>query len=352
MSVTGTVPYPLVSLVMAIRNEAPFIRATLESVAAQDYPADRWEVIIADGSSTDGTPERVREFASKHPNVRLLDNPRRTTATGLNAAIAASRGDVIVRMDGHSELPSGYVRICVEELQRTGAEHVGGAVSTVSPSPFGEVVALAMSTPFGVGGARFRYSDREEWVDTVFLGAWRRDVFERIGLFDESMACNEDDEFNYRLREAGGRNFMSPPLRVTYRPRDTAWGLAKQYARYGFWKVRVMQKHPRQMRPSHFVPPAFAMALLVSSLSAPFSAFGQLLFALTAGSYLVASLVATLVCGRKHALSLPLVYAILHVSYGFGFLSGLVVFAGSWRDRGGRVPFLSRRQDGSMGFNA
>lgn len=335
---------PFVSLVMAIRNEAPFIRKCLDTLLSQDYPSDRIEVLVADGMSTDGTGDIVKSYQARCPNLRFLENPGRITATGLNAAISSARGEIIVRMDGHSEMPLDYVRNCVTTLQRTGAEHVGSGVLTVGKTVFGEAVALAMSTPFGVGGSRFRTANREEWVDTVFLGGWRREIFERIGLFDEDVGCSDDDEFNYRLLDHGGRILLSPALRVTYYPRDNLKALARQYFRYGFWKVRVMQKHPRQMRLSHFIPPAFASALLGSALGSTWSAVGRMAFGATAGAYLAANLVATGVESLrhpwKHARFLPLIYAVLHLSYGFGFLAGLIRFAGRWGDKTGQVPDL------------
>jgi succinoglycan biosynthesis protein ExoA len=338
---------PFVSLVMAIRNESQFIQKCMESILSQDYPADRMEVLVADGMSTDGTADIVKSFQTRCPTLRVLENQGMITATGLNAAISSARGEIIVRMDGHSEMPLDYVRNCVTALQRTGAEHVGSGVLSVGKTVFGEAVALAMSTPFGVGGSRCRTGNLEEWVDTVFLGAWRREIFERIGLFDEDVGCSDDDEFNYRLLDQGGRILLSPPLRMTYYPRDKLKALTKQYFRYGFWKVRVFQKHPRQMRPSHFVPPAFAAALLVSGLWSACSAAGLIAFGAVAGAYLAANLAATLALGLrlgwKYARFLPLIFAVLHLSYGFGFLAGLVRFAGRWGDKAGRVPDLKTK---------
>ncbi len=344
MSGTPSNPPPFVSLVMAVRNEAKFIRRTVECLMAQDYPADLLECIVADGMSEDGTPDIIRSLQGSHPNLRVVENPRKTTATGLNTAILAAKGDVIVRMDGHSEIGPDYVRNCVRELERTGADHVGGSAPPAGDNRFGEAVALATTTRFGAGGSSFRYSDREEWVDTVFLGAWTRKVLGRIGLFDESMLCDEDDEFNYRLHGQGGRILLSPLLRATYRPRNSPAGLAKQYFRYGFWKVRVMQKHPRQMRWSHFLPPAFAASLAVTAAWALFSAAGLVLLCAVAVPYITVNLAASVAAaargGWRYAGLLPLVYGILHLGYGFGFLSGLIRFAGSWNDRRGCVPQL------------
>ena len=201
---------PLVTVVMAVRNEGAFLEESLGSVLAQDYPADRLEIILADGMSEDGTRAAAEGLRVRHPGLTVIDNPGRVVATGLNAAIRRARGDVIVRVDGHTVIAPDYVRQCVDALERTGADNVGGRMNAVGAGPFGEAVALATSSPFGVGGARFHYSTEEEWVDTVYLGAWRRDVFERIGFFDEELVRDQDDEFNYRLRATGGRVLLTP----------------------------------------------------------------------------------------------------------------------------------------------
>ena len=351
MNNLASIDPPFASLIMAVRNEAKYIRQSLECLLSQDYPANRLELIVADGLSDDGTPQAIRSLQGRYPNLRLLENPRRTTATGLNLAILAARGEVIVRMDGHSEIRPDYVRSCVAELQRTGADHVGGAAPPIGDSAFGKAVALATTTRFGAGGSSFRYSDREEWVNTVFLGAWTRGTLEKLGLFDEGLLCNEDDEFNYRLCEQGGRILLSPLLKATYRPRGAPAPLAKQYFRYGFWKVRVMQKHPRQMRWSHFAPAAFAAALAGSALWALFDVSGRVVLGSVAALYLAANLAASVLAaaraGSRDAGLLPVAYAILHLSYGVGFLCGLIRFAGSWRDRCGQVPRLPKWNGGS-----
>jgi hypothetical protein len=207
----------------------------------------------------------------------------------------------------------------------------------VSESAFGRAVALATSSPFGVGGARFHYSAREEWVDTVYMGAWRREVFERVGIFDEEMVRNQDDELSYRIREQGGRILLDPSIRSRYYPRTTPRSLWRQYFQYGYWKVRVMQKHPLQMRPRQFAPPLLTAALAGLGLAAPFAAWARAGLALVAGAYLVANLAASAWSARRadtgSALWLPGAFAILHLSYGAGFLAGLLRFAGRWGER-------------------
>ncbi len=326
---------------MPVRNEGGHIKHTVAAVLAQDYPADRFEVLVADGGSTDGTREFVESFARGDSRLRLLDNPERIVSTGLNTALREARGDIVVRVDGHTEIASDYVRACVEVLERSGADNVGGRMNAIGVGAFGRAVAAATSSPFGVGNARFHFSDREEWVDTVYLGAWRREVFERIGGFDEELVRDQDDEFNYRLRAKGGRILLSPRIRSGYTVRSAPGSLIRQYFQYGLWKVRVLQKHPRQMRPRQFVPPLFVGTLLLLSVGALFAPAARFALLAAAGAYFLVCLVASAAAGRRtgfpEAILLPAVFAALHLSYGVGFLVGLVRFAGRWGDRETRV---------------
>jgi succinoglycan biosynthesis protein ExoA len=332
---------PFVTLITPIRNEASFISRSLGAMLEQDYPSDRMEVIVADGMSTDGTREVVESFRARYPNLRLVDNPSRIVSSGMNAAIREARGEVLVRVDGHTIVEPDYVSRCVAALLRSGADNVGGRMDAVSEGLFGQAVALATSSPFGVGGARFHYSTREEWVDTVYMGCWPRDVFARIGLFDEELVRDQDDELNYRIRSRGGRILLDPRIRSRYYNRSTLRSLWRQYYQYGYWKIRVMQKHRRQMRPRQFVPPLFVAVLLLALLASPFAAWGAWLLALSAGSYLIANLSASIFTARKgNARLLPLLpvaYAALHLSYGTGFLVGLARFWNRWGDRAGRA---------------
>jgi succinoglycan biosynthesis protein ExoA len=327
---------PLVSVIMPIRNEVEHVERCLDAVLAQDYPADCLDVVVLDGMSEDRTREIVSGYVQGYPNVRLLDNPQRIVSTALNIGIRAAKGDILIRVDGHTTIAPDYVRQCVAALGRTGADNVGGRMDAESSGLFGEAVALATSSPFGVGDARFHYSRKEEWADTVYMGAYRREVFDRVGLFDEEMVRDQDDEFNYRLRARGGRILLCPQIRSRYTNRSSPRKLWRQYFEYGYWKVRVLQKHPRQMSWRQFVPPMFVMALLGTLGLSAFGVFWPL--ASIAGSYLVANLAASLSIavrsGLRHLAVLPVVFAILHVSWGMGFLSGLLRFANRWGDRG------------------
>lgn len=333
---------PSVTVIMPIRNEASFIERSLGAVLAQDYPADRLEVLIADGMSTDGTRAAIERAARRRPDVRVMivDNPGRIVPTGFNRALVRSRGEIIVRVDGHTIIAPNYVRECVDALRRSGADNVGGRMDPVSEGLFGRAAALVTQSRFGVGGARFHYSDREEWVDTVYMGAWPRTVFERIGLFDEEQVRNQDDEFNYRLLEHGGKILLSPRIQSRYYNRSTPRSLWRQYFQYGYWKVRVMQKHIGQMRPRQFAPPLFVASLAFGLLLALISPVWLPVLGIIVGSYASANLAATLVVGMGEPLLeillLPVAFATLHVSYGLGFLVGLARFATRWQDRENR----------------
>ena len=314
---------------MPIRNESGFITQSLGSVIGQDYPTELLEIIVADGMSGDDTRALVNELISDHPHhtIKLIDNPRRITPVGLNLALAQAQGEIIMRMDGHAVLPPDYITQLLHKLQTTDASNVGGVTISETSDGWGKVIALGMSSPFGVGGARWRYSKQEEYVDTVFPGMWRREVFDQIGIFDEELARNQDDEFNFRLRAQGGKILLCPTVKIKYYNRSTPHKLMRQYYQYGFYKVRVMQKHPAQMSPRHFVPTLFVVSLLASLLLLFFSIWPLVL---VAGSYLLANLGASIWTGRQAKLAdklrLPIVFMILHISYGWGFLRGLIWF--------------------------
>jgi len=337
---------PFVSMILPIRNEARYIQDTLEAMLRQDYSRKHMEIIVADGDSTDRTIEVVKAAAvSTDIPITIVSNPERIVPSGINRALQHCQGDVIVRVDGHTIIATDYVRQCVDALRRSGAVNVGGRMDPVGLTPIGVAVALATTSPFGVGGSRFHYSRREEWVDTVYLGAWPRGAFEAGGLFDTEQVRNQDDEFNYRLRSMGGRILLSPAIKSVYYNRGTVRALWRQYFQYGYWKVRVMQKHTKQMRLSHFVPAAFVGALTATAAVGLWVPEAAWTARAIGASYLVANLYASYLAARKKLASLlhvAVVFAILHVSYGSGFLIGLVRFANHWTRKSSPVPFTSQ----------
>lgn len=317
---------------MPVRNEAAYIERSLGAVLAQDYPADRLEVLVVDGLSTDGTREIVGQMA-RPPRVRLLDNPAGIVPPGMNIGIGQAKGEIVVRVDGHCEIAPDYVRRCVEHLQAgydgQPIDAVGGPIETIGETDEAQAIALAMSSWFGVGGSAFRtIDDRALLVETVAFPAYRRRTLQQLGPFDEELVRNQDDEYNYRLLKHGGRILLSPDIRSLYYSRGNMRSLWRQYYQYGYWKVRVMQKHPRQMRARQFVPPAFVVGLFGSAaLGLVWRPFRWLL-GLVLAIYLAANVVASLSVSRVHAPRLVVIHPILHLSYGLGFLAGLVRFAG------------------------
>ncbi len=332
---------PMVSLLVAMRNEARHIGRCLQSLLAQDYPADKLEVFIFDGQSTDDSWTISEQLIAGRPLFYLRPNPERIQSEAWNKGIAQSRGDVVGIVSAHSALAPDYVSKAIEVLQRTKADMVGGPVRAQSENYIGEVIAVAMSTPFGVGGANFRYTDKELETDTVFMGLCKRDMYMKIGGFDLEMVRNQDDELSYRLAKNGGRIVCSPLIHSEYFSRSTLGSLWKQYYQYGFYKVRVLQKHPLQMRPRQFVPLIFVLALIASFLLALVPVLRPLSLVVPS-IYLLANLFASLYTaaarGWKYLPLLPLVFATLHLSYGLGFLAGLFKFWNRWNDREGKVP--------------
>jgi succinoglycan biosynthesis protein ExoA len=334
-----------VSIVVACRNEIRHIRAFLESLVEQDLRGIAWEALIADGMSDDGTRQVLREFSAGHPQVRMIDNPGRVVSPGLNAAIRAARGEIIVRMDAHTCYAADYTARCLAELERTGADNVGGPARTRTEGARAGAVAAAYHSRFSTGGARFHDPDYEGWVDTVPYGCWRKETLERLGLFDERLVRNQDDELNLRLTRAGGRIWQSPEIVSWYSPRPSLGQLFRQYFQYGFWKVAVIRKHRLPASWRHLVPAAFVLlnaALLIALVTAAVAGTAReldvvagLWLALAAAygaANLAASLAASLVGARRGGWAtlpyLPAVFAVYHVSYGLGFLAGLRWLAG------------------------
>lgn len=320
---------PLVSVLVPMRNEERHIEACLRSLAEQDYPRDRFEVLVIDGISSDRSRELAQRFAERGDiDVRLLDNPAKKTAPGLNIGLVHARGEVIVRVDAHVEVSPDFLSESIAALQETKADAVGGPIESVAEGLVGEAIALAMSSPFGVGNAHFRYSREPRYTDTAAFAAYRRDVFERIGGFAEDIDYGEDDEFNYRLGDYGGRIFLTPRIRSVYHTRSSLPALFRQYRAYGRAKVQVLRRHPAQARLRQFVPASFVGALAGLSLASPFLRPPRRALPLVMCLYLVAAVAASLRIasrrGWRYAPVLPLAFACLHVSYGLGFLESLL----------------------------
>lgn len=336
---------PFVSILIPIRNEFQYMARCLEAVAEQDYPSDHVEVLVADGMSGDGTFELLQGWASKAANRYVFQNPGKIVPTGLNILIPKTKGEVIIRVDGHCVIAPDYVSNCVRHLEEEGVDGVGGPMHTIGEDLISQVTALAMSSKFGVGNSSFRTeTGQTKLADTVPFPAYTRTIIEKVGLYDEELVRNQDDEFNYRIREAGGKILLAKDVKSEYYSRGSLIRLWKQYFQYGFWKVRVMQKHPRQMSVRQFVPLVFVLALILTLLLSLLVSWGWLALLILLATYLVANLAASIITasgqGLKKLLLLPPAFAIIHLSYGLGFLVGLFKFWNRWGDKHGRVPPL------------
>jgi cellulose synthase/poly-beta-1,6-N-acetylglucosamine synthase-like glycosyltransferase len=334
---------PFISIIMPTRNESHYIRRSLGSVFSQDYPADRLEILVVDGMSDDGTRQIVQQMSGgehaiatqktasdavlqRRPSTILLDNPRLIAPTAFNIGLSHARGDIIIIVGGHSELAADYVRRCVEVLQQTGADCVGGSMVTMGETSDASTIALAQSARFGVGGVAFR-TGREHpgYVDTVAFGAYRREVFDRIGGFDEELVRNQDDELNFRLTQAGGKIWLDPSICCVYYSRASFRRLWRQYFQYGEYKVRVIQKRGAVPSWRHLVPAAFVLSLCLSLVLSLVTRrrFWALLII---GPYAASTAAASVWTARRNWRTLPLLpraFLTLHFAYGLGFLAGL-----------------------------
>lgn len=329
---------PFVTIIMPVRNEADFIARSLGAVLAQDYSSDHCEIFVADGMSDDDTRQIIQNIAvTSATPITIVDNPGRIVPTGFNAALAQARGEIIIRVDGHCEIAPDYVSQCVKHLQNTEIAGVGGPIETISQNRVGQTVALVMSSAFGVGGSAFRtIKDKTMFVDTIAFPAYRRAVMDEVGGLDEEFVRNQDDEYNYRLRSLGHKLLLTPDIKSQYYSRSSIGRLWKQYYQYGIYKVRVMQKHPRQMQPRQFVPLTLVVTLLGAVFLAPLHRIFAYLGLLILAAYGTANFAISLLMAKKngwhHLPLLPTVFATLHFSYGFGFLRGLVKFRKRWRE--------------------
>ena len=322
---------PLVSIILPIRNEADFIERCLDSIRQSDYPADRMEILVVDGMSNDGTRAAVASVAARDARVRLLDNPAGIVPHAMNAGIRAARGEIILRVDGHATVARDFVRRSVEELQRRPEVWcAGGPVETINDSLVGRAIAGAMSSPVGVGNALFRLGNYEGYVDTLAFGAYWRWVFDKIGLFDEELVRNQDDELNLRVILGGGKIYLHPEIRSQYFPRTSLAKLWRQYFQYGFWRIRTIQKHRQPASLRQLAPLVFVVVWLVLIVAA--LVFKPMIWALGgfAALYALGLLIGMLDVARRSglgpALLAPVVFAILHFAYGLGSLKGAVWF--------------------------
>ncbi|GGK58780.1 succinoglycan biosynthesis protein exoa [Planomonospora parontospora subsp. parontospora] len=312
--------WPPVSVVIPVLNEERHLREAVNQVLSQKYGGPI-EVVLAIGPSRDRTQEVADAIAAEDPRVTVVPNPTGRTPNALNAAIAASRNGIIARVDGHAMLPEDYLQVAVETLEETGADNVGGVMAAEGITPFEQAVARAMTSKIGVGGARFHTGGTAGPADTVYLGVFRREALDRVGGYDEHFQRAQDWEMNHRIRSTGGLVWFQPRMRVSYRPRPDIRALAKQYFHYGRWRRVVARTHEGTINLRYLAPPMAVLAMLAGLLVSPFFWPGLLI----PGGYVAAIVAGSAVTGSGlppgALLRLPLVYATMHVSWGWGFLT-------------------------------
>lgn len=328
---------PLVSIIIPCYNEEATIRLLLEALLQQSYPRTALEVIIADGLSTDRTREEVAAFQHQYPDlaVQVIANPKRNIPSGLNVALGAAKGSLVVRMDAHAVPNPDYVACCAADLEKGLGDNVGG-VWEIRPSGrswIARAIAAVAAHPLGVGDARYRYTSQAGEVDTVPFGAFHRELVDRIGLFDETLLTNEDYEFNVRIRQNGGKIWLDPAIRCVYFARARLDALASQYWRYGYWKLRMLRRYPSTIRWRQALPPLFVLSLLVLAFLGPWWWIARLGLVFEIALYsLVILLAGVQMALRKKNISLaagvPLAIATMHFAWGGGFLWSLACSMG------------------------
>jgi glycosyltransferase involved in cell wall biosynthesis len=315
----GGSPLPMVSVVLPILNEEQYLRESVLSILSQDYRGE-FEVVLAVGPSKDRTHEIADQLHREDSRVIVVENPSGRTAAGLNAALAAARGSVVVRVDGHAQIPVDYISIAVQLLAETGAVNVGGMMAAVGISRFEKAVAGAMRSPLGVGASRFHTGGSAGEVDTVYLGVFKKDALLAIGGFDERFTRAQDWELNFRLRANGGTVYFDPRLQVTYRPRSTVTSLAKQYFEYGRWRRVVSRRHKGTINYRYLAPPVALSGFLLSLL---LGALMHSIFFIPAVIYLIFVAAASVAIAQSIAQYIYLLVVIptMHFAWGAGFIT-------------------------------
>lgn len=323
---------PRVSVIMPVYNESKYIAKCIDSLLLQDYPIDDMEWVFVDGASPDNTKEIIGQYIERYPSlIRVYDNPNKTVPYAMNIGIQNTVGEYIVRLDAHAEYASDYISQCVHFLDTTDADNVGGHFNTRARTKMGSRIALMLSSKFGVGNAQFRVRGKDGYVDTVPFGAFRRETFDKFGLFDERFTRNQDNELNWRIRRGGGKIYMTDKIQLTYYCRDTIGGINKMGYINGKWNVITMALCFGSMGIRHFIPLAFLLSLVFMPIISALLPFMWLVFAAEMALYLALDIGYSAIYAAKAEgdsklmcfLSLLILFPSFHVSYGFGSLVGL-----------------------------
>ncbi len=318
---------PIVTLVMPVRNEEAYLRTCLDSIVATTMPAEQLELLIYDGDSTDRSREIIGEYIARHPWIALHPNPERFQSYAFNRGVAAARGEFLIRLDAHTVYAADYIGECLRLLRTSGAANVGGVQRSVGTTPVTRAIAAVVSSPFAAGDAKYRYATEPTLADTVYLGAWRTETIRTLGGMRVEWLVNEDYELNIRLREAGGTILVSPSIKCEYAVRPGLRPLARQYFRYGMWKVKTLWAHPRSFRWRQAIAPGFVVYLLAAIATA--GRLGGMVW-LPLGLYLLGNAAASRSVirrvGTERAGLIPVLFLLIHLAWGSGFLVGVARF--------------------------
>jgi len=325
---------PLVSIIIPCRNEERFIGKCLDSILEQDYPRERLEILVVDGMSEDGTKRIVQEFMKKYSIIKIFNNPQKFTPFGMNIGVTNSRGDMVVMVSAHSILDKEFVRFGVNYLARIKeADAVGGKLQTIDEGQgiISQAIPLAADSMFGAGGKRYRTRQEEGFIqDTAPYCVYRKEVFQKIGYIDEELIRDQDEEFNYRLIKEGGKLYFTPKIKSYLYIRPSISKLWRQHFQYGYWKVKVLEKVGVKFVQRQIVPSLFISSLILSGILGIFYKPFFYLFLLITCSYLALDIIFSLSLSLKNSFKyffiLPIIFGIIHFSYGFGFLKGIVDF--------------------------
>lgn len=326
-----------VSIIIPCHNEEEFIGKCLDSIVTNDYPKDLLEVLVVDGISDDGTTAVVREYIQRYPFIRLFDNPEKVTPVALNVGIEGSRGEIIMRMDAHATYREDYISKCVRYLHEYEADNVGGVIITLPTynTLIGRAIVLALSHPFGVGNSTFRTGSNEpKWVDAAFAGCYRRELFHRIGYFNENLIRNQDLEFNLRIKKSGGKVLLHPEIVSYYYARSELKSLCRDSFRNGLWVIYSLRFTDHiAVSWRHLVPLAFAVSLAISALLSPFLQVFRWMLLFILGAYFLANVyfgirISLKEKDFKYFFVMPIIFGALHISYGLGSIYGTIKLLG------------------------
>ena len=339
---------PFITYIAPIRNESLFIERMIKSIINQNNNNFDFEIIVADGMSTDGTRNIIHRLMKTVNEIKLIDNPEKIVSTGFNRALSISRGDYIIRIDGHAELATDFLQNSIKELKTTNADCVGGPITNIATGIIGNAIAIAQQSKFGVGGVAFRENIRiGKYVDTLAFGTYKRNLFKKIGGYDIELLRNQDDEFNFRMLQQDLKIWLHPSIKSYYYPKSAIHKLFKQYFQYGFFKIRVFQKRSSAAAFRHIVPLIFIINLFYAIYSYLVTDFTIPILILSV-SYIITSIIFSIRETLKNfdngfsLIFLPICFMTLHVAYGLGSFFGLFYFMNKWNDKGLKDKYFNK----------